>query len=171
MSRLALNAATALATMLLVVPAFAADYDMGLPEGSDLRSGFNDDWSMSDKDDPLTFELGARYWYSWGRQSFSIGNGSLSESDQTHSAETYFRINDNSSKFYAKGIGGLSMRTSGSYSGADNGDFTDGQIGYAGADIGYSWLGDFKSPPLLRAVPRLHVLAGLAERLLDQLGQ
>ena len=39
-----------------------------------MRSGFSSDFDNSDAYDPLSFELGLRYWYSMGSQNFN-GNG------------------------------------------------------------------------------------------------
>jgi len=127
-----------LAAMLATVPAFAADY--GLP---DLRTGYDTDWNSGD--DPLSFELGLRYWYSWGAQNFSVAPSSLSENDQTQTLEGHFRINDASSGFYAKGLAGTSFSISGNSSGGPIGsptEVSDGRVSYLGADLGYSWLGD-----------------------------
>src|SRR6185437_9018629 len=101
--------------LVTALPALAADY--GAPQGNgnffgnsdDLRSGFSENWDNSDAADPLSFELGLRYWYSMGAQNFSVSGSKLTESDQAHSVEGQFRIDDHSSKFYAKGLAGLSF--------------------------------------------------------------
>ncbi len=74
MTRLAVSLAAAGATLMLAAPALAADFsnDAGDDMGGGLRSGFSDDWGNSDDGDPLSFELGLRYWYSWGAQSFNV---------------------------------------------------------------------------------------------------
>jgi hypothetical protein len=142
MIRLATPLAAAALTLLVAAPALAADYSDYFDSGAALRSGFTSDWDNSDQGDPLGMELGIRYWYSWGAQSFDTGLGAaLTESDRTHALEAHLRINDNSTKFYAKGLAGMSFAT---------GDGTNavggGRVSYAGADLGYAWLGDFKSP-------------------------
>jgi hypothetical protein len=153
MSRLVPCLAAVTAALTLVGPALAADWTgNAFGSDSDLRSGFSEeDWANSDVGGPIDYQLGARYWYSWGAQSFGIGGGlpALTENDNTHAAEIFGRVNDESTGYYAKAIGGLSFKTSGTYSGFDSGSLTGGYIGYAGADLGYSWLGNFKSPAQL----------------------
>jgi hypothetical protein len=146
MTRLAISVAVAASTLLLAAPSFAADYF-----GSDepLRNGFADDGS--DADNPLTFELGLRYWYSWGAQSFNADFGattaSLRDNDNGQAAEAYFRIDDASTNYYAKGLFGTSFDINGSSTLDSTGinsttPVTDGRISYAGGDIGYSLLGN-----------------------------
>ena len=148
MFRLAPYLAVAAAVLVPVAPTLAADFSDNFGSDTSLRSGFSDDWANSDAGDPLTFELGTRYWYSWGAQSFDIGTGAaaLTDNDTTQSVETHFRINDQSTKFYAKGLAGLSYTTGGNYSGLDAGAISGGGISYVGADLGYAWVGDFNSP-------------------------
>lgn len=142
MTRLAVPLAAATATLLLAVPALAADYPSYFDSGTDLRSGFTSDWDNSGQGDPLGFELGVRYWYSWGAQSFDTGLGpALTEADRSHALEAHLRIDDNSTGYYAKGLAGMSFSTSNS-SGAAGG----GRISYAGADLGYAMIGNAKSP-------------------------
>ncbi len=141
--------AVGLATLMLAAPTLGADYQAGnFDSGEGLRSGFASDWDNTDTGSPLSFELGVRYWYSWGAQSFSVGPYSLTESDQSHSVEGHFRIDDASTKTYVKGLAGLSFKidgTGGGNSALTGTDVTDGHIFHAGGDIGYSWLGDAKS--------------------------
>ncbi len=161
MTRLAPSLAVAVATLMLAAPAFAADFsgssdagfsnsDSGLsgsPDASDdtLRSGFSDDdWANSDKNDPLSFELGLRYWYSWGAQHFNLNGPSLTDSDNTQSVEAHIRVDDASSGYYAKALAGTSFDINGTSSGGPPGQpntVTDGRVTYAGGDIGFSWLG------------------------------
>ncbi|HTJ57594.1 MAG TPA: hypothetical protein VL418_08550 [Devosiaceae bacterium] len=146
----------AMAVTPLTLPAIAADiggqgysggYQNFFGNSDDLRSGFSQDFDNSDAYDPLTFELGLRYWYSWGAQKFTVGPSSVSENDNTNSAEAYFRVDDHSTGFYAKGIGGVDFAINGSAADqfGDSASITDGHVAYAGADLGYSWLGDPRS--------------------------
>lgn len=149
MTRMALAIAAGFATLAMAGSVAAADYPDPFGSGTDLRSGYPSDWDNSDANDPLDFELGLRYWYSWGAQSFSVGtgqHGTMTENDQTHMVEGHFRIDDNSTKTYVKGLAGMSFKIDGSSS-DDTGSisFNDGHVAYAGADIGYSWLGDAKT--------------------------
>ncbi|MDR3472805.1 MAG: hypothetical protein P4M09_14160 [Devosia sp.] len=150
MSRLTPSLVVAAAASLLAAPSFAADFaadDFG--SDSSLRSGYSEDWANSDVGDPLTFELGIRYWYSWGAQKFNVGSSALTDSDVSQSGEAHFRIDDASTKTYVKGLAGMAFKIDGSASDSSLGTVdtpvTDGHIAYAGADIGYSWLGDTKS--------------------------
>jgi len=149
MFRLALPLALAAATTLAVMPAVAADFsanDFG--SDSNLRSGFSDDWANSDAADPLSFEFGLRYWYSWGAQRFSVGGSNLKDDDNASSVEAHFRVDDASTKTYAKALAGMAFLIDGSATDdslATTAPVTDGRIGYAGGDFGYSWFGDGKS--------------------------
>lgn len=128
-----------LSTALVAVPALAADYNVA----PGLRTGYAADWN--DGDDPLSFELGLRYWYSWGAQNFNVGPAALNENDRTQTVEGQFRINDASTRFYAKGLAGTSFLIDGNSSGGPAGQpsaVSDGRVSYLGADLGYSWLGD-----------------------------
>ena len=152
MSRLALAFAAGFATLVTAGTAAAADYPDPFGSGTDLRSGFGDSADNSDTNDPIKMELGLRYWYSWGAQSFSVNSGltgdhgTMNESDQSQMVEGHFRVDDNSTKTYVKGIGGMSFKIGGTSTDSAGGiAVSDGHIGYAGADIGYSWLGDGKN--------------------------
>lgn len=157
MTRLNASLAVAAAALLAVTPALAADYPHPTSDANffgntdDMRSGFSSDFDNSDAYDPLNFEFGLRYWYSMGAQNFSINSGlagdrgKMSETDHAQSVEGHFRIDDNSTKTYVKGVAGLAFSIDGSSD--DKGgtvSVTNGKIGYAGADIGYSLLGDGK---------------------------
>ena len=112
MSRLALAFAAGFATLVTAGTAVAADYPDPFGSGTDLRSGFGDSADNSDTNSPVKFELGLRYWYSWGAQSLSIGtaqHGTMSETDQSQMVEGHFRIDDNSTRTYIKGLGGTSF--------------------------------------------------------------
>ena len=142
MSRLAVSLGVAVSTLLAAAPALAADY---FGSDSNLRSSFDNTMDNSDADDPLSFELGVRYWYSWGAQNFSIDGNKLSENDNTQSAEAHFRIDDASTGYYAKGLAGMSFNINGTSTGGPVGQpptVTDGRLSYAGGDVGFSWLGN-----------------------------
>ena len=110
-SLLALSAA-----MLFAAPAIAADFndfsgdsgDQG--DSSALRSGYPTepgDWAgLGDKDDPVTFEFGMRYWYSMGSVSASSSGTSIASTDTSHIGELHLRIDDDSTNTYAKAIAG-----------------------------------------------------------------
>lgn len=149
--------AVGLATLMLAAPGLGADYsnsggfDAG--ESSGLRSGFASDWDNTDTGSPLSFELGLRYFYSWGAQSFTLNStlatdvhGAMKESDQSQAAEAHFRIDDASTKTYVKGLGGMAFQTTGTATDSTGTSaVSNGKIQYLGADIGYSLLGDAKS--------------------------
>ena len=139
MTRLAISVAVAASTLLLAAPSLAADYF-----GSDapLRTGFaNEDGS--DLDNPLTFELGLRYWYSWGQQKADFGNGELNSNDRASIVEAHLRIDDYSTQSYVKGLAGYSAVINGDYQigGATGGPIESGRVAYAGADFGWSPFG------------------------------
>src|SRR5580704_1683253 len=97
MTRLAPSLAAVAAVLLLAAPALAADYNDGFTSDDDsLRSGFSDDWSDTNQTEPLSFELGTRYWYSWGVQNFNVGAGTLNDNDNAQTGEAFFRIDDSS---------------------------------------------------------------------------
>ena len=137
------------------VPALAADYGDWDDESAapDFRSGYPTepgDWAgLGDTDDPVTFEIGTRYWYSIGSQNFSSGNGSVEATDGTHSGELHLRIEDHSTNTFAKANIGYSIASGGSYTHTTivppmvfSGSVTGGHIGYAGADFGWNAFGD-----------------------------
>jgi len=156
MTRLNASLAVAAAALLAATPALAADYPHMSSDANffgntdDMRSGFSSDFDNSDAYDPLSFELGLRYWYSMGAQSFGVGSNTLSESDKTQSVEAHFRIDDHSTNFYAKGLAGTAFNIDGSGTNTALGttpSVTDGKVAYAGGDIGYSWLNGPKNAP------------------------
>jgi hypothetical protein len=124
---------------LVAGPALAADYWDGDPG---LRGAIQPkDWSeMGDPNDSLKFETGVRYWYSIGGQSFSSGGGATTvESDTTHAAEAYLRIDDRATNTLAKANAGYSFLTNGTYAGPlMGGAVADGHIAYLGADFGWN---------------------------------
>ncbi|RYE11464.1 MAG: hypothetical protein EOP22_01005 [Hyphomicrobiales bacterium] len=135
-------------------PALAADYnEWGEFEDAapDFRNSYSiepKDWTeLGDATDPMTFEIGARYWYSMGSASFSSLTGGLSSTDETHFGELHLRVNDHVTNTFAKANVGYSIASSGSYTSTGPvGDFSDaitsGHIGYAGADLGWNIIGD-----------------------------
>lgn len=136
------------AAMVATAPALAADWGMDdWGEGESLRGSYFDepkDWSgIGDEDDALAFEIGLRYWYSWGAQNFSLNGSSVETNDTTHLGEIFARIDDSSTRSYLKGIAGYSIAISGDYSTPlDSGSITGGQVGYAGTDFGWYAFGD-----------------------------
>jgi len=151
MIRLAPATAVAILTLLVAAPALAADFsdNLGGGDGGGMRGGFSEDgWANSDENDPLSFETGVRYWYSIGSQNFGVlpDTPALTDNSTAQSGEVYGRVNDSSTGYYAKALGGLSFQTGGSYSGLDSGTVAGGHIGYAGGDVGYTWLGKMGGP-------------------------
>jgi hypothetical protein len=139
MFRLAPAIAVAALAVMAAVPAFAADYNQP------LRGSFADEgWGESGDDgDSLNFELGLRYFYSKGSESFSVAGTSVTDSDTTHVLEAHFRINDEATRYYVKGLFGYSMVMSADgMSPTLSGTTTDGHVAYAGGDIGYEPFGD-----------------------------
>lgn len=138
--------------ILFVAPAIAADVgggwgDSGDQGDSSLRGGYPTDpgdWAgLGDKEDPLTFEFGARYWYSMGSMSGSSSGTSISSTDTSHIGELHLRIEDHSTNTFAKAIAGLSIASTGSFSnGSSSGSITEGNVGYLGADFGWNAFGD-----------------------------
>lgn len=138
-----------IAAVAVASPAASADWgdDWTFGEGG-LRgaSHFNEpkDWSgLGDEEDPLRFETGVRYWYSWGSQSFSSGGGATTATDNAHIGELHLRIEDSSSNTYAKAIGGYAVSINGTYdTPMGSGTVADGEIAYLGADLGWNAFGD-----------------------------
>ena len=141
-----LRSSTSLLAMLLAMtaPALAADWGQ-----EDYAPAFRDAYSIEPKDwtalgdgaDPLTFEWGLRYWYSMGSQTVSNYAGDFDATDTSHSLEGHLRINDAFTNTYAKGVAGYAFSMSGDYDDPfGSGSILDGQLGYAGADLGYNLL-------------------------------
>jgi hypothetical protein len=147
MNRYVLGAASAL---LIAGPVFAAD----VPHISDcceFRPSYEPEWETGM--DSLRFELGARYWYSWGAQDASFaspyGPIDLTVRDQTQIGEIHGRIDDLHTSTYLKAMAGLGFATTGTYdiSPAAGGNIGGAsQIGYVGADYGYMPLGEMDGP-------------------------
>jgi hypothetical protein len=140
--------AAVLVTPVVVGPVLAADWEEWPELDGDFRGGFGEnepkDWSgLGETDDPMKFEVGLRYWYSMGSQSFGLEGGTMSTSDTAHTGELHLRLDDNMSRSYLKAWGGYSAAISGEYDTlSSSGDISDGEVGYAGADFGWYAFGD-----------------------------
>src|SRR5690606_33094591 len=78
-------------------------------------------------------------------QSFSGADADLGSADTAHAGELHLRIDDYSSRSYAKALVGYSVAVTGAKDDfKDDGTVADGQLGYAGADIGWNAFGDGK---------------------------
>jgi hypothetical protein len=133
--------------MAIAVPAGAADWADDWGSSESLRGSYLNepkDWSgWGEQEDPLSFEFGLRYWYSWGAQSASSGGPAVSATDNSHIVEGHLRIEDHSSNVYVKGWGGYSAVVNGTVtSGMGTAPIADGQIGYLGADLGWNVFGE-----------------------------
>lgn len=142
MSRLAFSLATLLVVPTLVFPVSAAD-----PQ-EDFRPSYSDDW-MLPPDDPISIELGLRYWYSMGSHRMTVLGDNYASDDVSHIVEGHLRIDDSSTDFYAKAIAGYSAVINSSYSTPTTGGTPNSQSGtihYVGADLGWTPFGtdDFK---------------------------
>ena len=139
----------AIATLALITaaPALAADF-------RGLRPAYPTSWETGE-DNPLRFEAGVRYWMSWGGQDATFpsvfGNTVLSERDQTHIGEGYFRIDDLSTQSYLKAYGGLNIAASGNYQlqqpgipSIDAGLGGAGRVGYIVSDFGWLPFGEMR---------------------------
>lgn len=134
----------------MTLPAIGADYgDWGddYSDAPDFRTSYPTepgDWAgLGDDDDPISLEMGTRYWYSMGAMSLSNTAGDFVASDTAHSGELHLRITDHSTNTFAKALAGYSFALSGNYNDPFGGGVvTDGQMGYIGADIGYNAIGD-----------------------------
>ncbi len=146
--------ATSLAVLLAATggPAIAADWGSDW-SGEPMRGTFSNEpaqWTdLGDPDDSVSIETGLRYWYSWGAQSFAVGDGEFTESDNAHTVEGHLRIDDHLSRSYVKASVGFSAALKGSYDDPlSSGDVVDGGIAYAGADFGWYAVGDGKGSGL-----------------------
>jgi hypothetical protein len=120
--------------VLSSVVAFAADYP------DTMRGSFPSDWSNEDMTNPISIEGGLRYWYSMGQHQMTASGGGYSANDTSHILEGHFRINDSSTNSYAKGQVGIAAAINGDYSTPSSGgtqNISSGNIGYAGADLGF----------------------------------
>lgn len=138
MSRLLTRLATGLSAIAAVFPALAADY----PDYGTLRPAYPDDWQPIADEEPLGFEFGLRYWYSWGEDRWAPAGASHTTDDRTQFLEGHLRIDDYTTQSYVKGLAGYSVVINGDYSNpTGTGDLGTGGIGYAGADFGWSPFG------------------------------
>jgi hypothetical protein len=142
----------AIAAVLTVSPAFAADwggegkwvdvgYTQACGDGGFRGSLEPKDWSgLGDECDPLSFEFGTRYWYSWGAHGMTVIGDSYSSNDTSHILEGHLRITDHSSDVYVKALGGYSAVINSNFSTPTDpaGSSQAGRVLYLGADIGYA---------------------------------
>lgn len=142
MSRLATSLAILMAA--LGTPALAADWGESWRDSSFRGSLEPKDWSgYGDTDDGLNFEVGIRYWYALGSQTFETWAGDSTTEDAAHIGELHLRIDDNVTRTYAKAWAGYSMAINGDFdSPVGSGEVIDGQVGYVGADFGWNAFGD-----------------------------
>ena len=144
------STSSVLALLAMTMPALAADYPEwgnGGDSGPAFRSSYAiqpSDWSgLGDEDDPVSFELGLRYWYARGAQSFTSSAGTTSSTDTAHIGELHLRIEDHLTNTFATAIGGYSMALSGTgTSPSGTSAIVDGHVLYGGADLGWNALGD-----------------------------
>ncbi|WP_116654295.1 hypothetical protein [Pelagibacterium sediminicola] len=115
----------------------AADWGVSSYEEPAFKPAYPVDYTY---DDPLTFEAGLRYFYSWGGQSFQTGGNTYSANDTAHSFEGHLRIDDRSTSTYLKGHIGFGAIADGEYStnGVQTSAYQIGRISYGVADFGYT---------------------------------
>ena len=137
-----LSCVVAIAAFGFAAPALAADYEM-YPE---LRPSYPDSWENGE-DNPLRFEAGLRYWYSWGNQSMSFAPTTLETEDQTHMLEVHAKVEDLGTQTYVKTQAGLGINTTGEYTMSPAGVAEIGEnsvIGHVGGDFGWLPWGQMK---------------------------
>ncbi|NOZ33223.1 MAG: hypothetical protein GXP01_09190 [Alphaproteobacteria bacterium] len=125
-------AITALGFGAGMAPAMSSD----LP--GELRGSLPFNWGGGEEVDPLSFELGLRYWYALGRQEIAYGGGNFLANDVSNIVEIYARIDDASTDTYLKAYAGAAALITGNYvtpSAADT--ISGGNVTYAVADLGY----------------------------------
>jgi len=138
MYRLISRLAVAFSAIGAAFPALAADYGYD----NSFRPAYPDDWQPIADEEPLGFEFGLRYWYSWGEDKWSVGGDDFNSTDRTQTGELHLRIDDYTTQSYVKGLAGYSMVINGEYDNPlGSGSITDGRVGYAGADFGWSPFG------------------------------
>ncbi|MCD7059604.1 hypothetical protein [Pelagibacterium xiamenense] len=142
MSRVVLGMTAGTLLAISAGSAFAADWGAA-PSEPVLRPAYPADWEQPD---PLTFEIGLRYFYGMGRQSMSVGGLDHSVEDQSHFVELHGRIDDASTDSFLKGNLGFAAAIDGSYETpatlGTSVDTDSGTIAYAGADFGYTPFGN-----------------------------
>lgn len=113
--------------------ALAADYG-AFP---DLRPAYPEQWGPEESD-PLSFDMGVRYWYSIGRQEHSLSGETMDT--KSHVGEAFVRVNDDSTNSFVEAFGGYGIAHEGTY--ATNGGAATAlpavRLGYAGLD--FAWL-------------------------------
>lgn len=142
MSRIIRSLGLALTLTGATFSAQAADYfdDFGSYDG--LRGSYGDDWQA---ESPLQMDAGIRYWYSMGQHDMSVGGGNYTASDTAHILEGFLKIDDTSTFTYLKGQAGYAAIIDGTYQTPGSGGvqtMSGGEIGYAGADLGYQPFGN-----------------------------
>ena len=125
----------ALLASCCAAPALAADY-------TELRPAYTPEWEMSE--DSLRFEAGLRYWYSRGGQYSEVDDIEYDTTDTSHILEGHFRVDDDYTSTFLKGIGGYAAVVNGEHVAGTNSpqSFEGGHIGYAGGDFGWTPLGN-----------------------------
>lgn len=129
---------------LVAVVAVSASPGLAADWFNDFRPAYEDDWALP-ADDPISIELGARYWYSWGSHRMEVGGDSYATDDTSHILEAHLRVDDASSDFYAKGLAGYSAVINSDYSTPTTGGTWNSQSGtihYLGGDIGWMPVGN-----------------------------
>lgn len=137
-------------TLLSAVAILAPCAGVYAADPAGMRPSYPTTWEAQDEN-PLRFETGVRYWYSWGEQDATFtspfGDVGLNVRDNTHIGELYGKIEDLSTQTYVRGIAGLGVQTSGTYSitpAASGNIGGQSSIGYAGADFGWMPFGTMK---------------------------
>lgn len=133
------SGAIAMLALAAAAPTLAADY----PMFGAMRPSYDNGWEQS-TENPLRMEAGLRYWYSLGEQSAEIGGNSYDTNDRSHILEGHLRIDDDYTSTFLKGQAGYAVYTTGDHNtnvGVPS-PFEGGQIGYAGADFGYTPFGN-----------------------------
>ncbi|GGA49076.1 hypothetical protein [Pelagibacterium lentulum] len=111
--------------------------DWGVSKDPVFKPAYPVHW---EEESPLGFEVGMRYFYGIGSQSFQLGGSTFSADDQSHSLEAHLRIDDRSTSTYLKGHFGFGAITDGTYkeNGTEIDSFQTGRLAYALADFGYT---------------------------------
>lgn len=113
----------------------AADYG-AFP---DLRPSYPDQWGP-EEGDPLSFEMGVRYWYSIGKQEHSRGPDTQTMDTKSHVGEAFVRVNDDTTNSFVEAFGGYGIAHEGTYvtNGGPALTLPAARLGYAGLD--FAWL-------------------------------
>lgn len=156
-----------------VTPETALDRLMG-PGGRNARADATDafpgwpELPANDQLSPFAFEVGARYWYSWGNIGFAFANGNPNFGSPTstldwhdlnaHSGEIFGRVDHRPTGWFVKGLAGMGSIGSGQIEDRDffaqqfkfsdtTSDVRNGNLSYAMIDVGWGY-----SP-----VPDIHI--------------